>query len=110
MSIFGAAWGWLPQGFHDWFGGGGHIPVIDPVPAQDWTLLTCNIVSVAAPIGAGYKVATATSTTVRVLKGSRIGRTVQRIRPWIRRDPAHHGRPPEWDGRIPRWWGSRGVR
>jgi hypothetical protein len=50
-SVFGRAWGLLPEGFHRWFGGGGHIPVIDPGPAQDYTLLACNIASIAAPGG-----------------------------------------------------------
>ena len=41
----------LPDGFHQWFGGGGHIPVIDPGPAQDATLITCDIVSTFGPGG-----------------------------------------------------------
>ena len=97
-----------PENVLDATGGQGHVPVLDPGTAQDVVQTTSEIVSVAAPIGAAYKTATATAKTVRALKGSRIGRYIQRLREYIRRDPAHHGKPPHWDGKIPNALGCGG--
>jgi len=82
-------------------GGEGHIPVLDPGTAQDVVQIGAEIVSVAAPVGAAYKTVTATAKTVRALKAGKIGRFIQKLRKYIRYDPAHHGKPPHWDGKIP---------
>ena len=100
LSIIGDLYQKLPAGFHEFVGGGGHIPVLDPGTAQSVVLTTCNIVSVAAPAGAAYKTITATAKTVRALKATRIGRSVQKLRKYIRYDPAHHNKPPHFDGKF----------
>jgi RHS repeat-associated protein len=54
-SIIGDLYQELPIGFHEFIGGGGHIPVLDPGRAQDIVQTTADIVSIAAPCGAAIK-------------------------------------------------------
>ena len=82
-------------------GGQGHVPVLDPGTAQDVVQTTSEIVSYAAPVGSAHKTVIATAKTVRAMKQARIGQTLQKRRGFIRKDPAHHGKPPHWDGWLP---------
>lgn len=85
-------------------GGDGHVPVLDPGPAQTVVLITSNVISIAAPIGAVGGTIGASAKTVRAMKCGRIGRRLQKIRRYIRYDPPHHGKPPGFDGK---WFGGR---
>ena len=58
LSWVGDLYQWiLPMRVHRFMAGGGHVPVIDPGKAQDYTLLSCNVLSIAAPVGAGARAA-----------------------------------------------------
>jgi RHS repeat-associated protein len=107
-SVFDWAYNNLPMWFHRGMASGGYIPVLDPGPAQTVVMVAAEVVTVVAPGVAVVKTVTATAKTVRALKGSNIGRNIQKIREFIRRDPPHHGKPAEWDGWLPNWWRRRG--
>jgi len=86
-------------------GGPGHIPGIDQGPTQDVIVVCCDVVSIAAPCGAGARVVMYGGKALRAYKESSVVvRTthIDRIRKWIRYDPPHHGKPRQWDGIIPK--------
>jgi RHS repeat-associated protein len=110
----GLMWQWvedlyqkLPEGFHEFVGGGGHIPVLDPGTAQDVVQKTADIVSIAAPCGAVGRAITMGPKALRAAKeGGRITRALLRVRKYIRYDrhPPHAGSPHPWDGDLIRWF------
>jgi RHS repeat-associated protein len=87
-------------------GGRGHVPVIDPGPAQDAVVTTCTVVSLAAPGAGAARAVTMGGKGVRAAQaaGGVINRTALRLRRYIRLDRPHHGKGWHMDGK---WFGGR---
>ena len=93
MSWLGDLYQMLPLGFHEVVGGGGHVPVLDPGPAQTVVLTCANVASFAAPVGAGARAATLTPKALKAARTGWCGKYLVRIRRVIRYDRVpHHGK------------------
>jgi RHS repeat-associated protein len=91
-----------PRVFLEATGGQGHVPVLDPGPAQDTVLIVCEVVSVCAPVGAVGRTITLTPKALALAKKGWAGKYLVRIRRYIRYDRLpHHGKPAgHWDGEF----------
>ena len=85
-------------------GGVAHVPGVDPGPTYNTIVVTCQLASVAAPVGATFRVVTCGGKALRVMKESSAvvrNTRLDTIRYWIRLDRPHHQKPCHWDGVIP---------